>query len=137
MKRLFPEESGSRARIEIIPMIDIMFFLLVVFIFISLSLIKLEGVSLELPTASSSPISAREKPLDISIRKDGSLYFGQEKVTRSELKNQLEALSKGGSPKRQLIISGDRSSRLQTLVDVMTLCQSLGYADLSVRTQSP
>ncbi len=137
MKRLFPEESGSRARIEIIPMIDIMFFLLVVFIFISLSLIKLEGVTLELPNASSSPIPAKEKPLDISIRKDGSLYFGHHQITRSGLKSELEALARGQASKRQIIISGDRRSRLQALVDVMTLCQSLGYSDLSVRTQSP
>ena len=59
MKLFADHGEEERARIELIPMIDIMFFLLVVFIFISISLIKLNGVSLNLPKASSMPIHTR------------------------------------------------------------------------------
>ena len=134
--RLFsdhPEEE--RARIELIPMIDIMFFLLVVFIFISISLIKLNGVTLNLPKAATQPIKKEIKTLNISITENGALYLDKTPVTKDQLKSDLAAIAKDPSVKEQIIISGDKDSHLQALVSVMNLCNTLGFDNLSIRTQ--
>ena len=74
--RMFSDHGEEdRARIELIPMIDIMFFLLVVFIFISISLIKLDGVTLNLPKADPSSITQKPQIMNISIQKDGRIAW--------------------------------------------------------------
>ncbi len=92
MKLFSDHGEEERARIELIPMIDIMFFLLVVFIFISISLIKLNGVSLNLPKASSMPIQKKPQILNISIDKSGKLYVDKTPVNREGLQDILEKI---------------------------------------------
>ncbi|EQD24936.1 MAG: biopolymer transporter ExbD [Nitrospirae bacterium] len=136
--RLFSDHGEEeRARIELIPMIDIMFFLLVVFIFISISLIKLNGVTLNLPKASSTPIEQKPQIMNISIQKDGTIFVDKVAVSLEGLQDELEKLqSQGLQDKEQIIVSGDRESRLQKLVDVMDLCNRLGFSKLSIRTET-
>ncbi|MCL4461380.1 MAG: biopolymer transporter ExbD [Nitrospirae bacterium] len=135
MKLFSDHGEEERARIELIPMIDIMFFLLVVFIFISISLIKLNGVSLNLPKASSMPIQKKPQILNISIDKSGKLYVDKTPVNREGLQDILEKIvAQGLQTKEQIIVSGDKESRLQRLVDVMDLCNRMGFSNLSIRT---
>ena len=136
--RLFSDHGEEeRARIELIPMIDIMFFLLVVFIFISISLIKLNGVTLNLPKASSTPIEQKPQIMNISIQKDGSIFVDKVPVSMEALQDELEKLNAQGlQDKEQIIVSGDRESKLQKLVDVIDLCNRLGFSKLSIRTDT-
>ncbi|MHB1927626.1 MAG: ExbD/TolR family protein [Leptospirillum sp.] len=134
--RLFRDtaDESPRARIELIPMIDIMFFLLVVFIFISISLIKLNGVTVNLPKAADHPIQKKQKIVNISIDEDGHLFFEKDPVDRAALKNRLMALSADKTARYEIIISGDKDSHLQRLVDVMDLTNTLGFSNVSIRT---
>ena len=118
-------------------MIDIMFFLLVVFIFISISLIKLNGVTLNLPKASPAAITQKPQVMNVSIRQDGTIYVDKLAVTMEGLQDDLEKLqAQGLQDKEQIIVSGDRDSKLQKLVDVMDLCNRLGFSKLSIRTET-
>ncbi len=134
--RLFRDtaDESPRARIELIPMIDIMFFLLVVFIFISISLIKLNGVTVNLPKAADHPMQKKQKIVNISIDEDGHLFFEKDPVDRAALKNRLMALSADKTARYEIIISGDKDSHLQRLVDVMDLTNTLGFSNVSIRT---
>ncbi|MHB1287216.1 MAG: ExbD/TolR family protein [Leptospirales bacterium] len=134
--RLFRDnvEESPRARIELIPMIDIMFFLLVVFIFISISLIKLNGVTVDLPKAADHPLQKQPKIVNISIDEDGHLFLEKDPVNRASLKNRLLALSADKTAPYEIIISGDKDSHLQRLVDVMDLTNTLGFSNVSIRT---
>ena len=136
--RLFSDHGEEeRARIELIPMIDIMFFLLVVFIFISISLIKLNGVTLNLPKASPAAITQKPQVMNVSIRQDDTIYVDKVAVTMEGLQDDLEKLqAQGLQDKEQIIVSGDRDSKLQKLVDVMDLCNRLGFSKLSIRTET-
>ncbi len=136
--RMFSDHGEEeRARIELIPMIDIMFFLLVVFIFISISLIKLNGVTLNLPKASPAAITQKPQVMNVSIRQDGTIYVDKVAVTMEGLQDDLEKLqAQGLQDKEQIIVSGDRDSKLQKLVDVMDLCNRLGFSKLSIRTET-
>ena len=134
MKLFLSQEHEERARIEIIPMIDIMFFLLVVFIFISLSLIKLNAMSLNLPKASARPMTIKTRMVDIAIEKDGTLFFKGAPVSRADLRKNRESLPKGPDVKYEVIVSGDRKTRLQRLVDVLDLVNMEGFSNLAIRT---
>lgn len=134
--RLFLEsDEQERPRIELIPMLDVMFFLMVVFIFLSISLIKLEGVPLDLPKASASRMDPKGKIIHISVMKDGSLFLQKKKVDLPQLEMALKSLPGNQSGHSQIVISGDRSSRLQRLIDVMNLCNRLGFDNLSIQTR--
>lgn len=134
--RLFRESAEEpRARIELIPMIDIMFFLMVVFIFISMSLIKLNGVTVALPKSADHPLKTPPKIVNLTITEDGKILFENIPVNRAGLRDHLTALLSDKSAKYSIIVSGDKDSKLQRLVDVMDLCNSLGFSNVSIRSE--
>ncbi len=76
-----PGESAE-ARIEIIPLIDIMFFLLASFMLVSLSMVNLKSVMVNLPTAASATNEQRRDFVDISIDKAGAAYLDKKGAGR-------------------------------------------------------
>jgi biopolymer transport protein ExbD len=135
--RLFRDggDESPKARIELIPMIDIMFFLMVVFIFISMSLIKLNGVTVALPKSAAHPLRQETKMVNITITEEGKILFENSPVDRSGLRDRLTALLSDKTAKYEVIVSGDKDSKLQRLVDVMDLCNSLGFSNVSIRSE--
>lgn len=135
--RLFRDggEESPKARIELIPMIDIMFFLMVVFIFISMSLIKLNGVSVALPKSAAHPLKQVPKMVNITITEEGKILFESLPVNRAGLKDHLAALLSDKTAKYEVIVSGDKDSKLQRLVDVMDLCNAMGFSNVSIRSE--
>ncbi|MCL5953611.1 MAG: biopolymer transporter ExbD [Nitrospirae bacterium] len=135
--RLFRDggDDSPKARIELIPMIDIMFFLMVVFIFISMSLVKLNGVTVALPKAADHPLKQVPKMVNITITEEGKILIENIPVNRSELKEHLHALLADKSAKYEVIVSGDKDSKLQRLVDVMDLCNQMGFSNVSIRSE--
>ncbi len=70
----------SRARIEIIPLIDIMFFLLATFVMVSLSMVKNRGIPLILPAANTGAAQDRQDHVTVSIAETGQLYLDQREL---------------------------------------------------------
>src|SRR6202012_2675890 len=77
--------SHKRARIEIIPLIDVVFFLLATFVMVSLSMVKNQGISVNLPAAKSSAPQSRESSVVISVTAEGEVYLNKEAVTIEKL----------------------------------------------------
>ena len=87
--------ARKRARIEIIPLIDIVFFLLATFVMVSLSMVKNQGVPVHLPSASTSTRQAGgEEYTAISITDTGEIYFNKQKVSPAELSLRLKELKR-------------------------------------------
>src|SRR5688572_31478448 len=84
------------ARIEIIPLIDIIFFLLATFIMVSLSMTKNQGVQVALPTAGTAASlgdqQEMEKATTISVDEKGDIFFNKEKITIAQLPLKLQTL---------------------------------------------
>ena len=70
----------KKARIEIIPLIDIMFFLLASFMMVSLSQVHMKGMKVNLPTGQSGEAQSKEDYISVSVDKDGYTYFDKEKI---------------------------------------------------------
>src|SRR5512134_3935514 len=84
----------KKARIEIIPLIDIIFFLLATFIMVSLSMTKNQGVQVALPTASSAKSlgdqAEMEETVTLSVNQKGEIFYNKEKVTPAQLSFKLQ-----------------------------------------------
>src|SRR5580658_5095780 len=83
--------DSAEARIEIIPLIDIMFFLLASFMLVSLSMVYLKSVKVDLPAATTATMSnVNKKDLaDISVDKDGGVFLDGKAVASNELLRML------------------------------------------------
>ncbi len=119
-----PPESAE-ARIEIIPLIDIMFFLLAAFMLVSLSMVNLKSVKVNLPTATTATADAQRDLVNISVDKAGLAYLDTRPVALNELALALAALAKTNSEAR-VFISGDKDARHGDVIRVLDIVRGTG-----------
>ena len=99
--------AGRRPRLEIIPFIDIMFFLLATFMMVSLSMIDIQGIDLNLPGANSAkPQDQNDHTQTVSVAKSGELFLNKEPITLSNLQERFSQLITG-DPETRLVVQGD------------------------------
>src|ERR1700733_7752465 len=104
--------SRKRARIEIIPLIDIIFFLLATFVMISLSMVKNQGLNVNLPSASTAVSQDRKASVTITVTQTNEVYLNQEKIGLDFLSERLKEL-KDHDPDLKVFINGDRQAYFQ------------------------
>ena len=125
-RRYFEQRKG---RVEIIPMIDIMLFLLVFFIMITLQMIPDKGLNLQLPASSQAKMLPHPH-YTINIEKDGTVRV---KGHRYELSSLQKMLAHDGDPgKTQITIAADKAVPFQDFVHVMDACQKAGVSDIGI-----
>src|SRR5437762_883758 len=74
----------KKARIEIIPLIDIMFFLLASFMMVSLSQVHMKGIKVNLPSGVSGEVQTKREYVSVSVDKDGHYFFDKDEVKDEE-----------------------------------------------------
>ena len=121
----------KKARIEIIPMIDIMFFLLVFFIMMSLHMIPSTGVASNL--AKSSTATPLQQPkVVVSVDAEGHIGVDEHVMTPA----QLTDLLKKGNPAQTIVtIAGMKQTSMQQLMDVMDACRAAGVTQIGLAAQ--
>lgn len=135
MARLISPRSHSRPRLEIIPFIDIMFFLLATYMMVSLSMIQNQGIDLQLPGAKS--VTAHEPKNDtvtVSVTALGEVFWNKEKISKELLVLHLQEL-KQISPESKLIIQGDKEAPYGQVVEVLDAARTVGLTKLHMRTE--
>ena len=131
--------SGGRkkARIEIIPLIDIIFFLLATFIMVSLSMTKNQGVQVALPTASSAASLGDQQELDkavtLSVTEKGEVFYNKEKTTLAQLPLRLQTL-KTTSTDPRVIINSDAGADFKAVVAVLDEVRKIGITKVGINT---
>ncbi len=122
----------KKARIEIIPMIDIMFFLLVFFIMVTLRMIPADGISSRLPTSSTS--TALPPPqVTIVVDRQARIHLGGLLLSEQQLTQVLK--NKPDPAHLQVILAGDRRTSLQVLMKVMDACRAAGVTRIGLAAQ--
>ncbi|MDR3405060.1 MAG: biopolymer transporter ExbD [Chthoniobacter sp.] len=117
--------ESAEARIEIIPLIDIMFFLLASFMLVSLSMVNLKSVKVNLPTATTATPDTKKEFVDISVDKAGLVFLDKKPVESHELVTTLAAAQKANANLR-VFISGDQDARHGDVIRVLDLVRSAG-----------
>jgi biopolymer transport protein ExbD len=126
--------SKRRARIEIIPLIDIMFFLLATFVMVSLSMVKSKGVPVHLPGAASGETQNREEFTSITVTAANELLFNKMPITAADLPAALEKL-KNQNPDPKVFINGDEDSRLGATILVLDAVRTAGITKIAFETK--
>lgn len=131
--------GGKRksARIEIIPLIDIIFFLLATFIMVSLSMTKNQGVQVALPTATTAAAIDSQQELDkavtLSVTAKGDVFFNKEKITIAQLPLKLQTF-KTQSRDPKVIINSDAGADFKHVVAVLDEVRKIGIGKVGINT---
>jgi biopolymer transport protein ExbD len=118
--------------INITPMLDLAYVLLIIFIILTTATVQ--GIKVNLPKASAQPSLAENKTKAISITADGTIYLDTFPVTMAELENLLRQY-KAAKPDLPVIIKADSSIQYQKVVDVLDLLGRLEITQLGLVTQ--
>jgi biopolymer transport protein ExbD len=121
-----------KARIEIIPMIDIMLFLLVFFVMLTLRMIPTSGHVTKLPTSSTAVMIPPPKLL-VEIHEDGALQVENQTLTPKQL---TDLLRQRGSSKTAVTIAGNQSASLQQVMSVIDAIRNGGATEIGLSTRS-
>ncbi|MEI9961598.1 MAG: biopolymer transporter ExbD [Limisphaerales bacterium] len=126
--------TRKRARIEIIPLIDVIFFLLATFMMVSISMVKNKGINVNLPAASTSAPQEHQNDTTISVTKDGTLFFDKEPLQLEQLPARLEQL-KAEQTDPKVFINGDEKSFFGAAVEVLDDLRKAGITKVAIDTK--
>jgi len=119
-----------KARIEIIPMIDTVFFLLVFFMMASLSMTVYRGLPVNLPAAASGQ-ATRDDKVAITLDREGRMYLNREPIMRDTLGGRLRALL-STNPGLVVMINADGEVLHRRVVDVVDVARTAGISRLAI-----
>lgn len=125
----------EEARIEVVPLIDIMFFLLASFMMVSLSMTQLNRVPLKLPTAVNTQQEIKAPPIHIAIDANGVITWDAAVVTATEITDRLKALPP--SDDTAVMIGADEEARHKQVMAVLDSVKSAGVSKVSFETAKP
>ena len=121
--------DANKPRVEVIPMIDIMMFLLVFFVVISLNMIAGSGVQMEIPSSKTTQ-ELKASTVTVGVTKDGKVVVSGKPVTPDELKARLNGLKKDGPV--DVVLAGDKDVPLQMLLGVMDTIRGSGISSVGI-----
>ncbi len=127
------------SEINVVPYIDVMLVLLVIFMVTAPLL--MQGVQVELPKATTAPVDVNEEPLIVSIKLDGSYYINlgedhEKAVELSEVTRQVQLVLKR-KPNTAVLIWGDTNVAYGRIIDLMASLKQAGATSLGLVTENP
>lgn len=125
------EEPRRKARIEIVPMIDVMMFLLVFFVLISLNVIPALGLKTQLPTSSKPEKLEVRKHAVVTVTKDGQIQLDGVSYSLGGLHMALLKLTQTNKAV-DVVVNSDRDASVQQLIDVMDTVKSAGITSIAI-----
>ena len=125
----------KKARIEIIPLIDVIFFLLATFVLFTLSLNKSNGVSVQLPTAEQTEPRDPAGTVTISITADGTLAWNKDPVTMQEFLDRLQDYRRQ-YPDGRVLINGDERAYFTQAIYVFDQVRKAGFNKVFIETRA-
>jgi biopolymer transport protein ExbD len=118
--------------INVTPMLDLAYVLLVIFIIMTTA--SVQGIKVNLPKASDTPSLAKPRTKAITIRDDGQVFLDAYPVTMQDLEQRLRSL-KAADPALPVIVKGDAAVQYGKVIDVLDLLGRLDITQLGLVTQ--
>lgn len=126
----------KKARIEIIPLIDVIFFLLATFVLFTLSLNSIRSVDVNLPVAAPpNPNPPKDDSVTIQVSGDGAIFWNRELIDFGEVPARI-AHYKTQTEDPRILIAGDERARFGIAVSVLDEVRKAGIAKVSVETRT-
>jgi biopolymer transport protein ExbD len=130
--RQWQQTQRKKARIEIIPMIDVMMFLLVFFVLISVNVIPALGVKTQQPSSSQTqPLKTKDVQVIVTLSKENAIQVDGQNVDLGDLVRAIKQKA-NGSDQISIIVNSDKGAEVQTLIDVMDEVKKSGLGKISL-----
>ncbi|MDZ4787295.1 MAG: biopolymer transporter ExbD [bacterium] len=120
----------KKARIEIIPLIDIIFFLLATFVMVSLSMVQNNSISVQLPKAATGNTEDRSDTVIITVNANGDYLFNQEKLSLQDIQIRIGKLTKETS----VFLNSDAKAEFQSVITLIDEVRKAGLSKLNIQT---
>lgn len=128
------EEDKPYNEINVTPMIDVMMVLLIIFILLTTAAVQ--GIKVDLPSASAAKTMNEPKSRVIAVSDDGTVSIDAVPVSMSELENELRT-SIASAPDLAVILRGDRAVQYDKVMQVLDLCSRVGVPSLGMAATRP
>jgi biopolymer transport protein ExbD len=122
----------KKARIEIIPLIDVIFFLLATFVLFTLSLNKTEGIKVVLPHSSTGEV--RRAAETITVTEQGTIAWNKDFVSLDEFLVRLKTFH-AQNPEGELLINGDENALFNAAIYVFDEARKAGIEKVKIETK--
>jgi biopolymer transport protein ExbD len=127
--------ARKKARIEIIPLIDVIFFLLATFVLFTLSLNRIQSLPVDLPVASPKSDDKPPESVTIQVSGEGAIFWNRELIDMAEVPSRI-AYYKTQTEDPRILIAGDEKARFGTTVAVLDEVRKAGITKFSVETRT-
>ena len=125
----------KKARIEIIPLIDIMFFLLASFMLVSLTMINMKAIEVNLPTAASAQPNTKPDFIIVSVDALGDFYFEKDKVPKEEVLSHFQQLYTQNHDVR-IYIRADKQAVYEGVMYVLDQARNAGIQKVGLEIKA-
>jgi len=125
----------KKARIEIIPLIDVIFFLLATFVLFTLSLNKSNGVAVQLPVAEITEPRDPAGSVTVSVTDEGALAWNKDLVTLDDFLTRLQQF-KREEPEGRILINGDERAFFAQAIYVFDEARKAGFTKVYIETRT-
>jgi biopolymer transport protein ExbD len=115
--------------INITPMLDLAYVLLVIFIIMTTA--SVQGMKVDLPKASATASLAVSKTKIISVNNEGQLFIDAVPVSLAELEVRLRD-AKAANPDLPIVLKGDRAVQYDNIMQVLDLCSRIGISSIGL-----
>lgn len=126
--------TTNKPKLMIIPMIDIIFFLLVFFMMSMLSMVVQKSVPINLPSSQTAKVDIQKK-VPITVTADGSIYVEQTKTTIEGMIKYLQ-IEQGKGTEMTVVLRGDKAAQYGTFVQVLDTLKQMKITKIAIATDS-
>ncbi len=124
--------EGKKTRIDMIPLIDIVFLLLVFFIYAMLSMTIQRGLKVNVPQSVTGSVN-QDEYISITINAEGDIFLNKERVTLAELPGKIKIL-RASNPDQKIFINGDKKTELGIAIETLDTLRSNGIEEINFVT---
>ena len=127
-------DATPMSEINVTPMVDVMLVLLI--IFMVAAPLMTTGVPVQLPKTAAAKVAQAQKPLEVSIDRDGNPFIAKDPFTAETLLPRLKEL-KAENPDQVVLVRGDRDANYGKILETMGVVAQAGFTKVSLIAQSP
>jgi biopolymer transport protein ExbD len=125
----------KKARIEIIPLIDIMFFLLASFMMVSLSQVQVKGMKVSLPKGRSGETQSKRDYISVTVDEGGRWYFDKDEMTPDKMQAKLYQVHQE-NPEAKVFVRGDAATPHINVTRLLEQLRAAGFYKIAFEVKS-
>ncbi|CAI9085040.1 biopolymer transporter ExbD [Candidatus Methylacidiphilum fumarolicum] len=134
--KIHVQTEKHRPRLEIIPFIDVMFFLLATFMIVSLTMVKNETIQIKLPKSTTAVSQPPPDQITVKVLEEGNFLFDKEKVLSQELTSKLNQI-KTSNPDPKIFVTGEPNASFELVVKIIDEARKIGINKIAIQTTKP